>query len=83
MTIADVVEALDKLTREVAALKKAAKKPDRAAWKPREVAEKLGLEYETVLDLIHSGQIRAVEINGRYLVPDDELRRLLALPESA
>jgi excisionase family DNA binding protein len=49
----------------------------RRAWTPREVAAQLGIPYETVLDLIHKGKIKALKAGRYYLVPDFELGRYL------
>ncbi|MGW5789262.1 excisionase family DNA-binding protein [Saccharopolyspora sp. NPDC003752] len=49
----------------------------RRAWKPKEVAQQLGIPYETVLDLIHANKLGAVTAGRYYLVPDFELERFL------
>jgi excisionase family DNA binding protein len=49
----------------------------RRAWTPKEVAEQLGVPYETVLDLIHANRIGATKAGRYYLVPDFELERFL------
>ncbi len=77
--LAELAEAIEKLIKEVKLLKQAASKPPRQAWKPREVAEQLGMrDVETVHDLIRSGKLGAIKINGYYSVPDAELKRFLA-----
>lgn len=49
----------------------------RQAWSPKEVGEQLGLPYETVLGLIHNGQLGAFKAGRYYRIPDAELKRLL------
>ncbi|MEV6639626.1 excisionase family DNA-binding protein [Amycolatopsis sp. NPDC051371] len=49
----------------------------RRAWTPREVAQQLGIPYETVLDLIHQGKLNSLKAGRYYLVPDFELNRYL------
>ncbi len=71
-------EALEKLADRIARLEKAARQPERVSWRPREVAMKTGLAYDAVLDLIHSGDLGAVKCGRGYIVPDAELRALLA-----
>jgi hypothetical protein len=72
-------EAFHELAKEVRLLRKAQQKPAREAWKPTEVAQKLGYaDRRPVLDLIHAGKLGAIEVNGQYLVPDAELQRFLA-----
>ncbi|HKS46722.1 MAG TPA: excisionase family DNA-binding protein [Amycolatopsis sp.] len=75
---AALVESVEKLIREVKALKQAAQKPPRDAWSPREVAHKLGLPYDTVLDRINDGTIGHILVGKHKLVPDAELQRFLA-----
>jgi excisionase family DNA binding protein len=72
-----VVAAIEKLADRIARLEKAAKAPPRMAWKPREVAAMTGLSYDTVLELIHDGTLRAVQVGQRYIVTDSEVERLL------
>ncbi|MEV0699503.1 excisionase family DNA-binding protein [Saccharopolyspora sp. NPDC050389] len=49
----------------------------RRAWTPKEVAQQLGIPYETVLDLIHANRLRATKAGRYYLVPDFELQIFL------
>lgn len=51
-------------------------KVPRTAWSPRELAESLGVHYETVLDAIHTGTIAAVKFGRTYRVPEEERQRL-------
>jgi excisionase family DNA binding protein len=83
MSTTELIAALDKLTERIARLERAAKRPERDAWKPREVAEKLGIPYDTVLDLIKAGQIGHIPAGKHYLVPDAELQRFLSLRKTA
>jgi len=41
-------------------------------------AKELGLDRQTVIKAIEKGQIRAVEISNRKLIPKREVERLLA-----
>jgi excisionase family DNA binding protein len=50
----------------------------RRAWNPREVAEALGVPYDTVLWLIHNDKLGHVVAGRYYLVPDIELQRYLS-----
>ncbi|RZQ59806.1 excisionase family DNA-binding protein [Amycolatopsis suaedae] len=75
---ARLAEAVDALREEVRQLRKAAQAPARATWTPSEVAEKLGIPYDTVLALIHSGELGHIKAGRYYLVPDEELRKYLA-----
>lgn len=52
--------------------------PKRRAWKVREAAAQLGLPYESTLDAIHNGQLGAIKVGRYYLVPDEEIARMLA-----
>lgn len=70
-------EALEKLTDRIARLEKAARQPPRKAWTARETAEQLGIPYKTVLELIHTDEIRAIRAGRHYVIPDAELHRLL------
>lgn len=74
----NVVDAIEKLADRIGRLEKATKAPERDAWKPSEVAQKIGLPYETTLTLIKSGRIGHVMAGKHYLVPDAELQRFLA-----
>lgn len=48
----------------------------RTAWKPAELAASMGVEYETVLDWIHSGRIAAIKVGNQYRIPESERLRL-------
>ena len=45
-----------------------------------DAATRLGVSVSTIWRLIRSGQLRAVKIRGRTLVPDSELQRLVQPP---
>ena len=45
-----------------------------------DAATRLGVSVSTIWRLIRSGQLRAVKIRGRTLVPDSELQRLAQPP---
>jgi excisionase family DNA binding protein len=70
-------EALDKLTRRIAALEKAAKAPDRRSWRPREVAQMTGVSYDKVLELIEDGELGSFKVGRLNLVPDTDLQAFI------
>ena len=45
--------------------------------KPREAAEYLGLGYETLIELIHAGEVPACKIGGTWRVPEDALQKCI------
>ena len=53
---------------------------ERRAWTIREVAQQLGIPIRTAYHAAQVGEIRAVRIGGRVLVPVDEIDRLLEQP---
>jgi excisionase family DNA binding protein len=55
----------------------------RRAWSPKEVAEQLGVPYETVLDLIHAEKIGTTKAGRYYLIPDFELERFLGTAQKS
>jgi excisionase family DNA binding protein len=61
--------------------------PNRLAFKPREVFVLLGLSHNAGYEWIRTGRIRAVRTEGkqavRYLIPREELMRLLGKTEQA
>jgi len=51
-------------------LKKPAQKAvKRVAYRPREVAEMVGMSESGVRNLIRRGTLRAVQLDGRWLIP--------------
>lgn len=78
---ADLVAAVERLTREVQALKKAARQPARVAYRPSEVAAMLGVQTQTVRELIHSGRIEATDAGGWFLIPAAEVDRFLGVSQ--
>jgi excisionase family DNA binding protein len=42
--------------------------------KPREAAAYLGLGYETLIDLIHNGEVPACKVGGTWRIPEDALK---------
>lgn len=53
--------------------------PDRHYWKPRELAEHLGLDTSTVYKKIEKGEIKALRIGAKALrIPKDEVERILS-----
>lgn len=48
--------------------------------RPSEVAWYLRWSKNTVLSLIHSGELAAIKVGNRYFIPNTELRRYLRLP---
>jgi excisionase family DNA binding protein len=50
--------------------KKPPKRPlKRVAYRPREVAEMVGMSESGVRNLIRRGTLRAVQLDGRWLIP--------------
>lgn len=46
--------------------------------RPKEVTRILGISYKSLLNMIHSGKIRAVRLpSGRYRIPEDEVLRII------
>jgi excisionase family DNA binding protein len=43
--------------------------PKRVAYRPREVAEMVGMSESGVRNLIRRGTLRAVRLDGRWLIP--------------
>lgn len=79
---AALVAAVEKLAAQIARLEKAARQPERKAYKPSEVAAMLGLkEPKTVREMIQDGRLAAVDMGGWYLIPAAEVDRLLATDE--
>lgn len=50
---------------------------DRIAYKVREAAELIGVSESLMRSLIAKGEIRAVQLEGRWVVPRAELERRL------
>ena len=73
-----VVDAIEKLTREVHALKRAVTTPPRKAYRPREVAEMTALGYDVVLQLIRSGELEAIQVGRLHVVTAASVDRLVA-----
>ncbi|WP_435582875.1 excisionase family DNA-binding protein [Amycolatopsis thermoflava] len=80
--VAELVAAVDRLTERIARLERAAKKPPRRAWRPREVAAMTGIGYERVLELIHSGELGHIKEGRLHVVPDAEVQRYLAAAQT-
>ncbi|WP_410633309.1 excisionase family DNA-binding protein [Amycolatopsis sp. cmx-4-83] len=78
-----VAAAIERLTERIGRLEKAVKAPPRKSWKPREVAAMTGLGYDTVLELIHAGTLRATKVGQLYVVADDEVDRFLGKKREA
>jgi excisionase family DNA binding protein len=72
-----ILAAIERLTERIAHLEKAVKAPPRKSWKPREIAAMTGLGYDTVLELIHEGTLRATKVGQLYVVSDEEVDRFL------
>jgi len=45
--------------------------------KPKDVYSAIGISYDTLWRWIKSGKVNAVRINGRYYIPEDELRKII------
>jgi excisionase family DNA binding protein len=46
-------------------------------YKPKEVAEKLNVNYRTIIRNIHAGNITALKLGGTYRISGKEFLRLL------
>lgn len=75
---AALVAAVEELTARIKRLEKAARQPARKAYRPAEVAALLGVQPQTVRELIHSGRLEATDMGGWYLVSVAAVERLLA-----
>ncbi|WP_432846030.1 excisionase family DNA-binding protein [Amycolatopsis sp. CA-161197] len=75
---AALVAAVEELAERIKRLEKAAAAPVRVAWKPREISQMTGIKYQTVLDLIHNGELGHVPAGRLHVVPDEELQRYLS-----
>lgn len=53
-------------------------KPDRASWTVREFCARLGISASCFWKYHQLGKIKSFKIGGRVLIPDAELRRILA-----
>jgi excisionase family DNA binding protein len=51
-------------------------------WRPEEVADLLSIGRTKVYDLMRSGRLRAVKIDGSRRIPDEALDDFLARLES-
>jgi len=49
-------------------------------YSTREVCEILGIANRTIRRWIKDGRIRAVNVNGRWRIPESEVKRVLGLP---
>ena len=52
----------------------------RVAYRPREVAEMLGMSESGVRNLIRRGTLRAVQLDGRWLIPATAIEDRLGVP---
>ena len=52
---------------------------ERIGFTPTEVARAVGLHPDTIRDRIASKHIAALKLNGRYIVPAAEVRRLFGM----
>lgn len=75
---AALVAAIKELTERIGRLEKAARQPERRAYKVAEVAAMFGCDPQAVRDMIHNGRLTAEDMGGWYLIPASELDRLLA-----
>jgi excisionase family DNA binding protein len=51
----------------------------RVAYRPREVAEMLGMSESGVRNLIRRGTLRAVQLDGRWLIPANAIEDRLGV----
>jgi excisionase family DNA binding protein len=49
----------------------------RLAWTVREFAAAIGVNYQTALRMVHSGQVGHFKAGGEYRIPNQELERLV------
>lgn len=64
-----IVVYLDKLTDQVEKLLQVQKTPARAAYRPREIAEMIGVSAPLIYGEIQSGKLRTIRINNSIVVP--------------
>jgi excisionase family DNA binding protein len=50
----------------------------RIAWSVREFAAAIGVNYQTGLAMIHSGEVGHFKAGGEYRIPQAEIERLLS-----
>jgi excisionase family DNA binding protein len=79
---AALVAAIAELREQIKRLEKAARQPERKAYRPREVAELTGIGYEVVLELIHAGELDAVTVGRLHVVPAESVATFLARAKS-
>jgi excisionase family DNA binding protein len=48
------------------------------AWTVRDARRLLSVSHATIYNLVKSGRLRMVHVGRRALVPDEEIRRLVA-----
>ncbi|MFC6090716.1 helix-turn-helix domain-containing protein [Saccharothrix lopnurensis] len=46
-------------------------------WMPRQVSDAWGVSYDTILDWIRAGELRAVRVGQQYRVPASECERFM------
>jgi excisionase family DNA binding protein len=51
------------------------------AYSPREISTETSIPYESVLALIHTGELHAVKRGNRYVVPTWAIDRYLGVPD--
>ncbi len=73
-----IVARLDNLTDQVEKLLQAQKAPARAAYRPQEVAEMIGVSVPLIYGEIRSGNLRAIRINNSIIVPMTAMEKWLA-----
>ena len=52
----------------------------RVAYRPREVAEMVGMSESGVRNLIKRGALRAVQLDGRWLIPAAVIEDIYSVP---
>lgn len=80
---AALVAAIEHLTERISRLEKAARQPERIAYKVPEAAARIGVEAQTVREMIHDGRIAATDMGGWYLITAAELAACLERGASA
>lgn len=79
---AAVLAAIQDLAERITRLERAARQPERRAFKRSEVAAMLGVDVKTVTGWIGSGRLKAVSGGAFYIIPAVELDRFLSAEQA-
>lgn len=72
-----VLQRLDRLSEQLDRLTEAQTAPQRAAYRPQEIAAMVGLSLPLVYSEIHSGSLKTLKINNSYLISQSALTEWL------